>query len=102
MINIWVARLGNFIFSHKALAKVFRAKLLESIVKCGLRVPGDCPRKWVVDCKDVGCGDKALIYLGQYLYRGVIQEKQIISSDDKNVSFAYIDSQSGKRKTKTF
>jgi hypothetical protein len=29
----------------------------------------------VVDCKSVGSGDKALIYLGQYLYRGVIGKR---------------------------
>ena len=76
--GLWRRKRGNYIFSHKALAKVFRAKLLEGIVKCGLRVPGDCPREWVVDCKDVGRGDKALIYLGRYLYKGVVQEKQIV------------------------
>ena len=31
-------------------------------------------RAWVVDCKCVGDGSKALLYLGRYLYRGVIQE----------------------------
>ena len=37
------------------------------------------PQNWAVDCKAVGSGDKALIYLGRYLYRGVIREKDIVS-----------------------
>jgi hypothetical protein len=37
----------------------------------------------------VGAGDKALIYLGRYLYRGVIQEKDIVACKDGNVTFHY-------------
>jgi hypothetical protein len=36
----------------------------------------------VVDVKSVGSGDKALVYLGRYLYKGVIQEKDIIACRD--------------------
>jgi len=43
----------------------------------------------VVDCKAIGSGDKALIYLGRYLYRGVIQEKDIVACKDGNVTFRY-------------
>ncbi len=89
---------AKYIFNHKALAKVFRAKLLEAIVDRGLPVPKKCPKEWVVDCKDVEKGDKALIYLGKYLYKGVIQEKDIISCDDENVIFQYIDSETGSLK----
>lgn len=59
----------NICLTHKALAKVFRAKLLKELVDNKLQVPENCPPKWVVDCKNVGNGDKALIYLGGYLYR---------------------------------
>ncbi len=82
-----VKKSGKYLFSHKALAKVFRAKLLEALVAKGLRVSGKVPKQWVVDCKDVGSGDKALIYLGRYLYKGVIQEKDILSCDDKTVTY---------------
>jgi hypothetical protein len=40
------------------------------------------PERWVVDCKSVGNGAKALVYLGRYLYRGVIQERDILRCDD--------------------
>jgi hypothetical protein len=43
----------------------------------------------VVDCKSVGSGEKALIYLGRYLYRGVIAEKDIVACDNAQVSFRY-------------
>jgi len=56
------------VFNHKALAKVFCAKLLEAIIEDKLKLPGDCPERWVVDCKSVGSGQKALVYLGRYLY----------------------------------
>ena len=42
-----------------------------------------------VDCKSVGSGEPALIYLGRYLYRGVICEKDIIACKDGQVSFRY-------------
>ncbi len=66
-----------YLFNHKALAKVFRAKMLAGIEAAGLALPPRHPSTWVVDCKSVGSGEKALAYLGRYLYRGVIREKDI-------------------------
>ncbi len=65
---------GGYLFNHKALAKVFRAKILAAITAAGLTPPGRYPKAWVVDCKSVGSGEPALIYLGRYLYRGVIRK----------------------------
>ena len=78
-----------YLFNHKALAKVFRAKMLEAISKEGLAFPAKHPEKWIVNCKSVGSGEKALVYLGRYLYRGVIQEKDIVACEDGNVTFRY-------------
>ncbi len=47
------------------------------------------PQEWEVDCKQVGSGDKALIYLGRYLYRGVIREKDILSCKEGHVTYRY-------------
>lgn len=96
----WRVKSAKYIFNHKNLAKVFRAKLLEKIVDNGLPVPQDCPKKWVVDCKNVGDGSKALIYLGKYLYKGAIQEKDILACDNKMVTFRYIDSKTGSCKVR--
>ncbi len=94
--RLWRAKSGKYLFNHKALAKVFRAKLLKEMVDNKLHVPKNCPQKWVVDCKNVGNGDKALIYLGRYLYKGVIQEKDILKCANGRVTFRYVES-----KTKT-
>lgn len=45
----------------------------------------------VVHCKAVGRGDKALAYLGCYLYRGVIPEKNILKDQDGSVTFKTVD-----------
>jgi hypothetical protein len=93
---------GNgFLFDHRALAKVFRAKVLAALKREGFILPPGVPEKWVVDCKGVGNGEKALVYLGRYLYRGVIQEKDILSCDNGQVRFRYRDSKTGKSSVRT-
>lgn len=92
---------SRYLFNHRALAKVFRAKLLAALVREGLPLPCRHPEKWVVDCKCVGSGEKALVYLGRYLYRGVIQEKDILSCEDGQVRFRYRDSKTGKTAVRT-
>lgn len=99
--GLWRVKSGRYIFNHEALAIVFRAKLLQAIVDNNLQVPKNCPQKWVVDCKDVGKGDKALIYLGRYLYRGVIQEKDILKCENGKVTFRYLDSKTKQYRTRT-
>ena len=94
--RLWRKKNDKYLFNHKALAKVFCAKILAGLVKLGIALPQSYPEKWVVDCKSVGSGDKALIYLGRYLYRGVIREKDILSCQDGQVTFRYIDSDTGK------
>lgn len=59
------------------------------------------PAKWVAHCKQVGSGAKAIAYLGRYLYRGVIAEKDILYAGRGVVTFRYRDSKSGKWATRT-
>ncbi|WP_260296003.1 IS91 family transposase [Sedimenticola hydrogenitrophicus] len=91
--RLWRTKKGKgkrrYLFNHKALAKVFRAKLLAAISQAGLALPDATPKDWVVDCKAVGSGDKALVYLGRYLYRGVIQEQDIVACENGQVTFRY-------------
>jgi hypothetical protein len=49
----------------------------------------------------VGNGDKAIIYLGKYLYKGVIQEKNILKCENGMVTFRYIHSKSKRIQTRT-
>lgn len=99
--GLWREKGGHFLFSHKALAKVFRARILDGISQLGLALPATHPKKWVVDCKAVGEGNKAIIYLGRYLYRGVIREKDILKVQDGEVTFRYQDSKTKKQETRT-
>ena len=92
---------GGYLFNHKALAKVFRAKMLAAIDAAALTLPGGYPEQWVVDCKSVGSGEKALIYLGRYLYRGVIAEKDIVACDNGQVSFRYRNAKTGNIERRT-
>jgi Putative transposase/Transposase zinc-binding domain len=92
---------SGYLFNHRALAKVFRAKVLAALNREGFILPPEVPEKWVVDCKGVGDGEKALVYLGRYLYRGVIQEQDILSCDNAQVRFRYRDGKTGKSAVRT-
>ena len=94
-------RNGGYLFNHKALAKVFRAKLLDAITSVGLRLPPTSAKDWGVDCKCVVSGKKALVYLGRYLYRGVIREKDILACENGQVTFRYRDAKSQRLQTRT-
>ena len=81
--------------------KVFAAKFKAALTQAGLSLPADLPERWVVDCKAVGDGQAALRYLGRYLYRGVIAERDILRCKDGMVTFRYRDAKSGKPATRT-
>jgi len=90
------AKGGDYLFNHKALAVVFRGKFLAKLAELGLQLPVNLPDAWVVDCKCVGNGEKALVYLGRYLYRGVIQEKDILRCENGQVTYRWRDSKTNK------
>ncbi len=92
---------GVYLFNEKALAKVFLAKFLAGIEAAGLTLPSHYPKEWVMHCKSVGTGEKALIYLGRYIYRGVIREKDIVASKDGQVTFRYRNGKTGKMERRT-
>jgi hypothetical protein len=91
---------GKYLFNHKALAKVFRGKLLSKMTHLNMKIK-HITSQWIVDCKYVGKGDKAIVYLGRYLYRGVIREKDIISCKEGKVTYRYINSKTKKYQYKT-
>lgn len=89
--RLWRTKKGKrrYLFNHQALAKVFRAKLLAAIAQAGFTLPDPVPKAWVVHGKHVGAGQKALAYLGRYLYRGVIAENDILACENGQVTFRY-------------
>lgn len=97
----WKTTKGKYLFNEFALAKVFRARMLDALNAAQLSIPLGVPKRWVVDVAHVGRGQPALEYLSRYLYRGVISEKAILANRDGRVTFRYIESRSGKTKTRT-
>jgi len=91
----WKKKKGKYLFNQKTVAKVFRARFLAALNEAGLSIPKRVPNKWVVDCSHVGKGITALKYLSRYLYRGVISEKNIVSNQNGQVTFKYIESKTG-------
>jgi len=91
----------GFLFDHRALAKVFRGKLLEALKAKGLQPPIVLPERWVVDCKRLDQGDSVMVYLGRYLYRGVIQERDILACTDAGVTYRWRDSRTQQMLTRT-
>lgn len=99
--KLWRSRAKpGYLFSHKALAKVFRAMLLACMGSEHLPLPARVPPLWNVGCQSVGGGDKAITYLGRYLYRGVIREKDIISIEGEQVTYRYTEN-NGRTHTRT-
>jgi len=92
---------GEIFIQSRRYGKVFRARFLAAVNEAGLSIPQSIPPKWVVDCKHVGKGITALKYLSKYLYRGVISEKNIISDQNGQVTFKYIESKTGDTRYRT-
>lgn len=97
----WRTAKGRYLFNAFALARVFRARMLQALDEAGLAPPAGLPDKWVVHCKRVGRGAPALDYLGRYLYRGVIGEASIVDDRDGQVTFRYTDGRTGEIRTRT-
>lgn len=55
----------------------------------------------MVDCKSVGDGAKTLVYLGRYLYRGVIQERDILRCENEQVTYRWKNSKTNKSEQRT-
>jgi len=97
----WKKKQDKYLFNEFALAKVFRARFLAALNEAGLSIPKSVAPKWVVDCAHVGKGITALKYLSRYLYRGVISEKNIVSNQNGQVTFKYIESKTGNTEYRT-
>ena len=90
----------SYLFNHKALAKVFRAKLLAGIRAAGLELPVCYPKTWVVDVKSSAAATRRWFTWGATFIK-VIQEKDIIACKDGLVTFRYQDSKTKLMQTRT-
>lgn len=97
--NEWRKRNGKYLFKEKNIAAVYRGMLLKALSEAGLKAP-TTPRQWIVDCEAVGHGLPALKYLSRYLYKGVINDRAIVSDNGESVVFRYRESKSGEYKNR--
>ena len=75
--------------------------MLAGIQAASLQLPERYAQHWVVDCKSVGTGKPALIYLGRYLYRGVIREQDILACDNGQVRYRLRNAKTGRFEQRT-
>lgn len=109
----WIPACDNFLFSVRALSKVYRGKMLDLLQqafdKDRLKFVGRCEglsqrdhfkrwveklreKKWVVYAKNPFTSpERVLDYLGRYTHRVAISNNRIISIEEGKVSFQYRD-----------
>ncbi len=99
----WRKLAGRYLFNGRQLATVFRAKLIDALNRAAVPLPAGLPAKWVVHCTRVGKGLPAMQYLSRYLYRGVIQEHNLVDYDRERgtVTFRYEDAKTRRSAFRT-
>lgn len=78
----WLPSADDFFVPVKAASKIFKAKFKQALADCGLLDSAPTAawtQKWVVNCKPVGDGQKALKYLAPYVFRVAISNRRIVS-----------------------
>lgn len=96
----------DFLVHVKPLSKIFRAKFKDTLKKKAPEIFDMVPantwnRDWVVHIKPAGDGQKALEYMGRYLFRPAISNNRIIKLQNDKVTFRYKDGKTGKTKIVT-
>lgn len=100
--RLWKAGKRGYLFPVDVLKILFREKFLAALRKARLYYLKRLhKRDWVVNIRAAGHGEQALEYLSRYLYRGVIHEKNIISDNAGQITFAYRESKTDRRRTRT-
>ena len=100
--KLWIKKRGKYLLPWKKLSILYKGKLLAALKEAGIEFNDSVYRKeWRVDMRDAGSGEKALLYLSKYLYKGVITEKRIRDNHDGTVTFSYIESETGTVKYRT-
>jgi hypothetical protein len=100
--GLWIQGTRKYLFPKDVLKELFREKYLACLRDAGIQYPHHLHEmKWVIRIKAAGTGEPALKYLSKYLYRGVIQERNILSDTKGEITFEYEESATKSRKTRT-
>lgn len=89
----------DFLIPCRALSVIFRAKVRQALAQAKLLdsiPPKTWTKKWVVHCRHVGEGQRALLYVARYVHRVAISNSRLESFDLQRVTFRYRDSHSGQ------
>ena len=82
-----------YLFPHKALAKLFKGKLLAMMKAAvdGLQVPRSAYiKKWVVHVEQPSHGDDIVLgYLARYIHRTALSDRCILKVEGEKVHFSY-------------
>jgi len=100
----WLPSKNDFFVPVEALSPIFRAKFRDALKKTDLfdAVATKVWQKdWVVHCKPVGDGNRALKYLAPYIYRVAITNNRIEKLQDGQVSFRFKNSDTDQWQTAT-
>jgi len=99
--GLWRQKISKYLFKADNLAKVFRGKFIQAMYQAKYHLPFNTPQEWNTDCEHVGKGSGALTYLARYLYRGVINENNILRCHEGKVTLRYKNSATGQYQTIT-
>jgi hypothetical protein len=100
--HFWKQGSRKYMFPADVLKILFREKFLACLRELEIPYARSLHKiDWVVNIKAAGQGAPAMKYLSKYLYRGVIQERNILSDDNGVVTFEYLDAETKTRKTRS-
>jgi hypothetical protein len=97
----WKEAEGSFLVPVTALSNVFRARFRDEFRAAKPEIFASVPSEvwkqdWVVHSKQVGGGEKALLYLSRYIYRVAVSNRHILAADDNAIRFRYRRSEDGE------
>lgn len=89
-----------------AVAAAFRSSFAEALraraKPLHAAVPGEVwQRDWNVDVQPAGTGEAVLRYLARYVKRTAISDERIIEASEREVTFAYTESDTGRCRERT-
>jgi uncharacterized C2H2 Zn-finger protein len=100
--KLWISKSRKHLFPHQILKTLFREKFLAALRREEIPYNHELHKKeWVVNIRAAGKGEPALKYLSRYLYRGVIQERNILNDANGRITFKYLEAKTDTWKNRT-
>jgi hypothetical protein len=100
----WLVGKHDFLVHVKPLGELFRAKFRAGLRQTAWASQVDArawTKSWVVDCRPVGSGVRALKYLAPYIFRIALSNNRIEQVVNDVVTFRYTEGKTGAQKQAT-